>query len=42
MRFRFQICFYITFDEHGNVFSYKLEKGKKQVIRKMYVNVREK
>ena len=35
-------CFYITFDEHGNVFSYKLEKGKKQVIRKMYVNVREK
>lgn len=27
-------CFYITFDEHGNVFSYKLEKGKKQVIRK--------
>ena len=33
-------CFYITFDEHGNVFSYKLEKGKKQVIRKMYVNVR--
>lgn len=20
-------CFYITFDEHGNVFSYKLEKG---------------
>ena len=34
-------CFYITFDEHGNVFSYKLEKGKKQVIRKMYVNVRE-
>lgn len=35
-------CFYITFDEHGNVFSYKLEKRKKQVIRKMYVNVREK
>lgn len=35
-------CFYITFDEHGNVFSYKLEKGKKQAIRKMYVNVREK
>ena len=33
-------CFYITFDEHGNVFSYKLEKGKKLVIRKMYVNVR--
>ncbi len=28
MRFRFQIV-YITFDEHGNVFSYKLEKRKK-------------
>ena len=38
----FSDCFYITFDEHGNVSSYKLEKGKKQVIRKMYVNVREK
>ena len=36
MRFRFQIV-YITFDEHGNVFSYKLEKEEKS---KLLENVR--
>ena len=34
MRFRFLDCFYITFDEHGNVFSYKLEKEKSKLLEK--------
>ena len=42
MRFRFQIVFTLLLMNMAMFFSYKLEKGKKQVIRKMYVNVREK
>ena len=34
MRFRFQIVFTLLFDEHGNVFSYKLEKGKSKLLEK--------
>ena len=33
MRFRFQIVLHY-FDEHGNVFSYKLEKGKSKLLEK--------
>ena len=42
MRFRFQIVFTLLLMNMAMFFPYKLEKGKKQVIRKMYVNVREK
>ena len=42
MRFRFQIVFTLLLMNMAMFFLINQKKGKKQVIRKMYVNVREK